>query len=365
MRAKPGLLSGRPFKVLAAVVGLALLLGLVSLVRGGPEMKTATAYFPKAVHVYAQSDVSVLGVKIGRITRVQPEGRQVRVDFEYDAKQRIPAEAFAVFVEPTLVADRALQLAPVYESGPVLEDGAVIPIARTAVPIELDEFNKNLSRLSEALGPNGANRDGAVSRAVAVGADNLRGNGAALNKTLTGVSDVMTTLDRNKDALFDTIQNLQLFTTQLGQHDADTREFTTRLADVSAQLAGERDAFASAVKELGTALDVVGTFVREHRDALASDLAQLSRVTTILARQRVLLGRIADIGAVGVGNYPHMYTPSARTYNARFDNNDRQDNPALFICQLVGGAGVPAKECLAALAPLNDLPLPPPNGAAR
>src|SRR5687767_14577913 len=106
MRAKPGLLSGRRPQVIAAVVGLALLLGLVSLIRGGPEMKTATAYFPKAVHVYEQSDVSVLGVKIGSITRVQPEGTQVRVDFEYDASQRIPADAFAVFVEPTLVADR-------------------------------------------------------------------------------------------------------------------------------------------------------------------------------------------------------------------------------------------------------------------
>ena len=364
MRAKPGLLSGRPMQVLAGVLGLMLLVGLVSVLRGGAETKTATAYFPKAVHVYDQSDVSVLGVKIGSITRVVPEGTQVRVDFEYDSKQRIPAEAFAVFVEPTLVADRALQLAPVYDGGPVLEDGAVIPIARTAVPIELDEFNKNLSRLSEALGPNGANRDGAVSRAVAVGADNLRGNGAALNKTLTGVSDVMSTLDRNKDALFETIRNLQLFTTQLGEHDAETREFTTRLADVSQQLAGERESFASAVKELGTALDVVAGFVKEHRGAVSEDLAQLSRVTTILARQRVLLGRIADIGAVGVGNYPHMYTPSARTYNARFDNNDRQDNPALFICQLVGGAGVPGDECLAALAPLNDLPLPPPAKAA-
>lgn len=365
MRAKPGLLSGRRPVLLAAAVGLALLVGLLAGVRGGSDVKTATAYFPKAVHIYEQSDVSVLGVKIGRITRVRPEGTRVRVDFEYDAKQRIPADALAVFVEPTLVADRALQLAPVYDSGPVLADGAVIPVARTAVPIELDEFNKNLSRLSEALGPNGANRDGAVSRAVTVGADNLRGNGAALNKTLTGVADVMTTLDRNKDALFDTIQNLQLFTTQLGQHDAETREFTTRLADVSAQLAGEREAFASAVKELGTALDVVATFVRQHRAALAADVAQLSRVTTILARQRVLLGRIADIGAVGVGNYPHMYTPSARTYNARFDNNDRQDNPALFICQLVGSAGVSPKECLAALAPLRDLPIPPRGGAAR
>ena len=365
MRAKPGLLSAGGLRVLGGLVALVLLLGLVVVLRGGGDTKTATAYFPRAVHVYADSEVSVLGVPVGKVRRVVPEGTQVRVDFEYDAKQKIPADAFAVFVEPTLVADRALQLAPVYDGGPVLADKAVIPIARTAIPIELDEFNKNLTRLAEALGPNGANRNGALSRAVSVGADNLAGNGAAMNKTITGVSDLMSTLDDNKDALFGTIRNLQLFTTQLATHDAETRTFTTRLAKVSAQLDGERDAFATAVREIGIALDEVARFVKANKGAVAADVAQLARVTTILARQRVLLAHIADMGAVGVGNYPHMYTPSARTYNARFDNNDRQDNPVLFVCQLVGSAGVPPKECLDALSPLNGLPIPPKTGGTR
>ena len=365
MRAKPGLLSSGGLRLLASALGLILLIGLVSVLRAGDDVKTATAYFPRAVHVYAESEVSVLGVRVGRVTRVVADGTQVRVDFEYDAKQRIPAEAFAVFVEPTLVADRALQLAPVYDGGPVLADGAVIPLARTAIPIELDEFNKNLTRLAEALGPNGANKDGALSRAVGVGADTLAGNGAAMNKTITGVSTMMSTLDDNKDALFGTIRNLQLFTSQLATHDAETRAFATRLAKVSAQLDGERDSFAAAIREVGVALEEVARFVKANRGAVAADVAQLSRVTTILARHRVLLAHIADMGAVGVGNYPHMYTPSARTYNARFDNNDRQDNPVLFVCQLVGSAGVPPEQCVDALKPLNDLPIPPKTGAAR
>src|SRR4051812_5699869 len=365
MRAKPGLLSKGGLRIVAAVVGVLLLLGLVSVLRGGADTKTATAYFPRAVHVYADSEVSVLGVKVGKITRVVPQGTQVRVDFEYDADQKIPADAFAVFVEPTLVADRALQLAPVYDGGPVLADNAVIPLAKTQVPIELDDFNRNLSRLAAALGPNGANRNGAVGRAVTVGADNLRGQGTALNGTLTNLSGLMTTLDDSKDALFDTVHNLQLFSSALAQHDAETRSFTTNLAAVTAQLDSERDTFAAAVHEVGVALDEVTTFVKSNRELVATDIGELSRVTTILAKERVLLAHIADIGAVGVGNYPHMYTPSARTYNARFDNNDRQDNPILFMCQLVGSAGVPPEECLKAASPLQGLPIPPKAGAAR
>ena len=346
-------------QVVAAVVALLLVLAGVVFVRGNGDVKTATAYFPKAIHVYKGSEVSVLGVRVGTVTGVHPEGTQVRVDFEYDASQRIPADAFAVFVEPTLVADRALQLAPVYESGPVLADGAVIPLAKTQVPVELDDFNRNLSRLAAALGPNGANRDGAVSRAVQVGADNLRGQGRQMNDTLNNVSGLMTTLEGSKDALFDTVRNLQLFSTALAQHDAETRSFTTNLAAVTAQLDDERQTFAAAVHEVGVALDEVSRFVKDNRELVATDVSELSRITTILAKERVLLAHIADIGAVGVGNYPHMYTPSARTYNARFDNNDRQDNPALFICQLYESLGGSPQQCLGYLQPLNDLPIPP------
>jgi hypothetical protein len=62
------------------------------------------------------------------------------------------------------------------------------------------------------------------------------------------------------------------------------------------------------------------------------------------------------MGAVGISNYPHMYTPSARTYNARFDNS-MTDNPALFVCQLYESVGGSGQDCLDKLAPLKSVPL--------
>ena len=353
------LLLRRGARLVAGVVAVALLaLGLVHLRPAAPS-KTATAYFPKALHIYKGSDVVVLGVRIGSVTKVVPEGNQVRVELTYTAHQRLPADVSAVIVEPTLVADRAVQLTPVYAGGPVLEDHGVIPLARTEIPVELDDFNRNLSRLALALGPDGANGEGALSRAVETGAANLRGQGAAAHVTLNNVSDLVTTLEGSKDDLFDTVRNLQLFSTALAQHDAETRSFTTNLAGVTAQLDSERATFAAAVHEVGTALDEVTRFVKNNRELVATDVSELSRITRILAKERVLLAHIIDIGAVGVGNYPHMYTPSARTYNARFNNNDRQDNPALFICQLYESLGGAPQQCLDLLKPLNDLPIPP------
>lgn len=307
--------------------------------------KTAVAYLPVAIHLYPGSEVDVLGVKIGTVDSVTPVGDRVRVVFSYDAHRKIPADAQLVVDEPTLVADRVVELTPPYSQGPVLADRAVIPLARTQVPVELDQLQSNLTTLADALGPNGANRTGSLSRFLTVMAANLHGQGTQAHTTITRLSQLMTTLGNNREQLFGSIRNLQGFTTTLAQHDSETRAFTTDLAAVSRQLAAESSAFRSALHNLGIALADVAGFIHQNRAALANDVGALTNVTRILARERLLLAHILDMGAVGVSNYPHMYTPSARTYNARFDNVIT-DNPTLFFCQLyqsLGGTGCPVK----------------------
>ena len=245
--------------------------------------------------------------------------------------------------EPTLVADRVVELTPVYASGRVLADHAVIPMTSSAVPVELDQLSANLVQLANALGPQGANGNGSLSRFLRVMAANLRGEGARGHTTVSRLSQLVKTLGDNRQATFSTVRNLQAFTDELAAHDQETRSFTTDLATVSGQLAGESGAFRQAMANLGQALGDVATFIRRNRTELAKDVDGLATVTHILGRERMLLAHMADMGAVGISNYPHMYTPSARTYNARFDNVIT-DNPTLFFCQLyqsLGGSGCP------------------------
>ena len=350
-------ITPRSAKVVAAVVAAVVVaFGAFQLLRPS-DHKTATAYFPVAVHLYPGSDVDVLGVKIGSVESVTPDGDRVKVVITYDADRSVPADAVAVIGEPTLVADRVVELTPAYGGGPVLADGATIPLARTRVPLELDQLTGNLVQLAKALGPRGANREGALARALEVGADNLRGQGARAHTTVTRLSDLMTTLGDNREALFSTVRHLQAFTTTIARHDSETRSFITDLAAVSQQLDEESGAFAAALQELGGALGDVSAFVHKHRAALADDVSGLAKVTQVLARERTLLARMIDMGAVGISNYPHMYTPSARTYNARFANV-YTDNPALYFCQLYASVGGDPQQCLDNLAPLKKLPLP-------
>ena len=338
-------LDSRAVKIGALVVALAAVVVICIQLFTPADRKTAVAYLPVAIHLYPGSEVDILGVKIGTVTSVTPQGDKVKVVLEYDADRKIPSDAEVVVDEPTLVADRVVELTPPYDGGPVLADDAVIPMARTGVPVELDQLSANLVQLADALGPEGANGNGALSRFLSVMADNLRGEGQRGHTTITRLSQLLTTLGHNRESMFSTVRNLQAFTGELASHDQETRSFTTDLADVSGQLAAESGAFRSALANLGRSLGDVAGFIHRNRAALANDIDGLTKVTRILAKERMLLAHMADMGAVGISNYPHMYTPSARTYNARFDNVIT-DNPTLFFCQLyksLGGTGCPVK----------------------
>ena len=83
---------------------------------------------------------------------------------------------------------------------------------------------QSITEITTALGPNGANADGALSDLVDVGAANLEGNGEALNRTLTGFSQAVETLATNRDDLFSSLDNLQAFTSALATVDAQVWE---------------------------------------------------------------------------------------------------------------------------------------------
>ena len=335
-------------RLLAAVVGLAMVgaaAGCGSLT-GGPDQKTLTAMFDRAVGVYVASDVRILGVRIGEVTAIEPEGDSVKVEMTYDAKYDIPAEAQALVVAPSIVSDRYVQLTPTYAGGATLADGATLPVARTRVPVELDEIYSSLDKLNVALGPKGANKDGALSDLLAVGAKNLDGNGELINTTLADFSTLVKTLNEQRGDLFGTVANLQKFTTTLANRDATVRAFNRDLASVAKQLEAERGDLATAVKQLSVALGEVATFVRDNKKDLTANVKDLASVTGVLVKQRQALEEFIDVAPTALSNLQLAYNPASGTLDTR-DNNEgqSQSNPAGVLCQILITIGQPQQLC--------------------
>ncbi|KQS73556.1 MCE family protein [Modestobacter sp. Leaf380] len=351
-------MTGRLQRLVAAAAALLLVgtLGWIVL-RPAGQMRV-TAWFGQTVGLYEGSDVRVLGIDVGEITDVTPMGDRVRVEMLVDEDYQVPADAAAVILAPSLVADRYVQFAPVYSGGPVMTDGAEVPIERTATPVELDQVYGALDDLSVALGPTGANEDGALADLVSTGAANLEGNGQALNDTLTGFSQAVETLSDNRQDLFGSVDSLQTFTSALATIDSQVGQFNTNLAAVAEQLAGEREDLAAAIALLSSSLGQVAAFVQQNTTLLTTNVDRLAAVTLTLVQQRQALAQVLDVAPAAIGNLAHAYNPDYGTLDTR-DNSLGSQNADVVVCQLLGQTG---RLQLAGLD-LGDLPgllgLPP------
>ncbi|MDA3649817.1 MCE family protein [Saccharopolyspora indica] len=319
---------------IAVVLVLAATVAVWWLFFGAAERKV-TAYFNAAVGIYPGGDVRILGVPVGTVDEVVPQGQLVRVVMSVDRDVEVPADAGAVAVAPSVVSDRYVQLTPVYRGGPTIEDGAVIPEERTMTPVELDSIYRSLNDLASALGPDGANADGALTDLLNTGAANLEGNGQALSETIRNLGEAGTTLSGNSEQLFATVDNLQKFTSMLAANDGQVRRFNTQMQQVSSFLADERENMGAAMAELAIALGKVETFVRDNRELLKSNVDQLHGVTEVLVQQKEALRESLVNTPLALSNLSNVYNGAAGTLDTRITINELAQPPAVAVCKLL------------------------------
>lgn len=349
----PDVRSRRTFIAGGIVLILMFTGALVALsLPGGMKL---TAYFGQAVGVYPGSDLRVLGVKVGTVDSVRPQGRQVRVTMSLDHGVAVPAGAVAVAVAPSVVADRYIQLSPAYTGGARLADHAVIPATRTASPVEIDQLYASVSRLATALGPNGANRKGALSNALDSGAANLAGNGKDLGNMIDDFGQATKTLSGSENDLFSTLTNLQKFTTMLKANDGQVRLAEQQLSQVNGFLSDDRQNLGAALQQLATALTAVQRFIHQNRALLKSNVTKLASITQTLVDQRRSLAEALDTAPLAADNVLNAYDPVHQTLDGRGDLNELSMGGPLTaasapaaggrLCSLTGAAKPLASLC--------------------
>lgn len=336
----PKIGGGRLTRILAIVVlGVLVITGVTALASSGGE-KQLTAMFPRTVSVYEGSDVRVLGVKMGTVDTVEPAGTSVKVTMTYDEEVKVPADVKAAIIAPSVVGDRYVQLTPVYKGGEALEDNATLGLDRTAVPLELDEIYANISEITEALGPEGANKDGSLTRLLQSTARNFGGQGEQFNQTIRDLSQFTTTLDNRKEDIFGTVREVEVFVRALEENDQTVRDFNDSLQGAASLLEEERDDLAAALRNLGIAMTAVRGFVNDNEAALSRNIKGLVQVTDVFVKRRSELAETLQVAPGALSNLFHTYNTSAGTLDTRtnFSYNEQKllNDPLGVVCDLVG-----------------------------
>lgn len=306
-------------RILTVLIALVLVVGLVVVFGQREQKKTLTVDFAQTNSLYEGSDVRILGVAVGTVDTLTPRGETVRATISYDADVKLPADVKAVIVSPSIVGDRFVQLAPAYDGGQALASGARLGVDRTAVPVELDEIYKSLDDLSVALGPDGANRNGAVSDLVDDTAAQLDGQGTQLNETLRNFGRLSQTLSDNKDELFGSLREVDEFVELLQTNDSSVRAFFDSTAQVSTVLEGEREDLEATIVALGDALVEVRRLVRDNRSELRGNVKQLATIAEVLGKHADELEEFTVSAPTALSNVALAYNGDSGTLDNKSD----------------------------------------------
>src|SRR5690349_2905193 len=96
----PTLLSNARRNVIALAVVLTLLLA-AWLVPFRSGTRTVTAHFPHSIGIFEGSDVTIMGVSVGRVQKITPHGSSVTVEMTYSSDYKLPADVKAAIITPT------------------------------------------------------------------------------------------------------------------------------------------------------------------------------------------------------------------------------------------------------------------------
>ena len=350
----------------AVIIGsLLLAVGLIAALVGAQLYKkltnnTVVAYFPQTNALYAGDKVVIMGIRVGAIDNIEPVGDQMKVTFHYANKYKVPANAQAVVLNPTLVASRSIQLEPPYKGGPVLADNAVISEDRTQVPVEWDDLRNNITHIINSLGPTKDQKKGPFGDIIESFADGLAGKGKQINNTLDSLSTALTTLDEGRGDFFSVLHSLALFVNALHRDDQQFVALNRDLSQFTDRLTSSDQAAANAIQQTDSLLTTAGSFLTENREVLAHDFNNLGETTTAIVQPEPREGLETGLHILPnmAANVLGIYEPAhgSLTGVAALTNFA---NPLQFICSAIQagsrlGYQDSAELCAQYLAPIMD-----------
>ncbi|MGV0714267.1 MCE family protein [Mycolicibacterium sp. XJ662] len=345
--------------VAVAVTLTLILIGGIVVVTGTATSVTRTkvvGYFDNSNGIYVGDHVVIRGVPVGEIEKIEPEPDRVKISFWYDSKYQVPAGAKAVILSPTLITARAIQLTPAYSTGPAMQNDAIIPQDRTAVPVEWDDLRVQLEKLTETLQPTEPGGVSTLGGFVSTAADNLRGEGMNIRDSLTKLSRALSTLGDHSDDLFSSIKNLSTLVSALESSDELLTTLNQNLAAATRLVANDPNEVGNAIRDLSDVAGDATRFVAENREALGVTSDKLASVSNAVIESLDDIKQALHVFPTTAQNFVNIYQPAQGTLTGILAANNFA-NPVQFLCGAIQaasqlGAEESAKLCVQYLAPI-------------
>ncbi len=334
--------SARQWAVIAAVVSVVASIGIGWWYLGAKENPiTVTAQFDSASGLYEGNVVAVLGMPVGKVTKITARGGYVEVEFTVDRNVKVPADAQAVTLSTSILTDRQIELTPPYHSGPTLQNHDTIGLTRTKTPVEFSRVLSVLDKVTKSLEGDG-HGGGPVADVLNSGTEVVDGNGAKIKGALDELSralrlssdggaqtrEQITTIIKNVSSLFDAA----------AANDKKLRKFASTIHQVSQIVADEDFGSGSTGKKLDELVQRAGDLLDANRDAIRQTVLNGNTTLKSVTDQKRDLAELLDLAPLVADNAYNIVDRANGTVRARFltDRMIFDSQLTKEVCNLMG-----------------------------
>jgi len=325
--------SSRLRLVLAGAVTVLVVSGIsFALASGGEPTMTISARFATAPGLFVGNQVKILGMRVGQVSSVTPGPTYVTVEMVIPTSTKIPSNAQAFIMAPNIINDRFVQLNPPYTGGPTMPNHGVIPEARTAVPVSVDEVIDSLDQFALALGPNGANQQGALSNLLHSAAVAFGPNGSALHSTLVDLGQLFGALSSQGPDLTEMLDNLGNLSHVASQYTGVYQAFANDLAVVSTILASDDTDLGTALANLQQFLGQLASFLHTNASAFGNSVRNLNAFAGAVASEQAQMEQVWGVLPVALQNLDNAIDPATGALRARLDEVSNSGALVQSVC---------------------------------
>ncbi|CAM4366527.1 virulence factor Mce family protein [Mycobacterium basiliense] len=318
-------MNGRRVKSSAIVAMVAAVIAAIGAgwwyLAAKSEPITLTAQFDSAAGLYEGNVVAVLGMPVGKVTKIVPKGGYVEVVFTVDRRVKIPAAAQAVTVSTSILTDRQIELTPPYRGGPMLADHDTIGLTRTKTPVEFGRVLGVLDKLTKSLQGDG-HGGGPIADVLNGGADVVDGNGAKIKRALDALSRALKLSSdggaQTREQITTIIKNLSALFEAAAANDTQLRDFASTIHQVSRILADEDIGSGDTGKRLNQLIQRAGDVLEANRDTIRRALLNGNTLSTTVADQQRDIAETVDLAPMVTDNVYNAIDRANGSIRARF-----------------------------------------------
>ncbi|MBV8180209.1 MAG: MCE family protein [Mycobacterium sp.] len=338
----------------AMIAATIAILTVVLIPHRASRPMTVTAQFEDSIGLYVGNAVSVLGMPVGKVTRIVPNASYVEVKLEISKGADIPADVQAVTVSTSVLTDRHIELTPPYHGGPKLENGDVVGLARTRTPVEFDRTLAMVDKLSRALSGDGQGH-GPLADLITIGDEITTGTGPNIKATLDELAQALQLSADNgaqtNNDIHSVAANLAELTQAATDNDSAIREFASNIRQLSDILAAEDLGTGNTGKQINQSLDQAAALLQENRDRLKSSAADAQTLTAAMNDYRREIAEFFDVAPLAIDNVYNAIDADAGSLRVHFLPDKILFNGQLAkeVCNLLG-----AKQLACATGTLAD-----------